>query len=446
MTHLVSRDLWESVGQVLERGVSTALHRLAVEQARKDAGDDDFVRYILPQCHEDEREEVMTHLVSRGLWRSVGQVLERGVSTAQHRWVVEQASEHAGDHNFADYIVPQCHEEELEEVMTHLVSRDLWRSVGGVLERGVSTAQHRWVVEQAIKHAGDDDFVRYILPQCHRDEREEVMTHLVSRGLWRSVGQVLERGVSTAQHRSAVEQASICASERQIADYILPACSEEELGEVSRHMVSRGLWKPVDSVTHSEVTITQHVLSQLVSRGLWEAVGRFVQRNISREQHKWAVEQASKHADDDDFVGYILPQCHGEEEEEVMTHLVSRGLWESVGEVLERGVSTAQHRWAVEQAIKHAADDNFVRYILPQCHGEEEEEVMTHLVSRGLWWLVGQELERGVSTAQHRWAVEQAIKHAGDVNFAYYILPQRHGEEREEVMTHRVSRGLWWLV
>ncbi|XP_076451165.1 uncharacterized protein LOC143287036 [Babylonia areolata] len=468
--HLLNRCMWECVDHVLKCNISATQHTWAVEQASRHADDFEFIMFIIPHCHGEELEQVLTHLVSRGLWESVDKVLERGVSTAQHRWAVEQASRHADDVQFRKYILPHCHDEELEQVLTHLVSRGLWepidsaahsdvsvkhhilshlvsqgqlKAVGRFLQRDIGTEQHRWAVEQASRHADNDEFIRFILPHCRDEELEQVLTHLVSRGLWESVDKVLERGVSTAQHRWAVEQASRHGDDHNFVHHILPHYHDEELEQVLTHLVSQGLWEPIDSAAHSDVSVKHHILSHLVSQGEWEAVGRFLQRDIGTEQHRWAVEQASRHADDFEFIRFILPHCHDEELEQVLTHLVSRGLWESVDKVLERGVSTAQHRWAVEQASRHADDDCFVVYILPHYHDEELEQVLTHLVSRGLWELVDKVLEQGVSTEQHRWAVEQASRHADDDCFVVYILPHYHDEELEQVLTHLVSRGLW---
>ncbi|XP_076454951.1 uncharacterized protein LOC143289747 [Babylonia areolata] len=477
ITHLVSRGLWEAVGKVLERGVSTEQRRWAVEQASLHASDAEFILYILPRCHDEELEQVITHLVSRGLWRAVGKMLVRGVSTEQCRWAVEQARMHASDAEFILYILPRCHDEELEQVITHLVSRGLWRAVGKVLERGVSTEQRRWAVEQASLHASDAEFILYILPECHEEELEQAITHLVSRGLWEAVGKVLVRGVSTEQRRWAVEQAIMHASDAEFILCILPECHEEELEHAVTHLVSRGLWRAVGKVLERGVSTEQRkwaveqarmqasdlefilyilpgchdeeleqAITHLVSRGLWRAVGKVLVRGVSTEQRRWAVEQASLHASDDEFIDYILPECHDEELEQAITHLVSRGLWEAVGEVLERGVSTEQRRWAVEQASLHASDLEFILYILPGCHDEELEQVITHLVSRGLWEAVGMVLERGVSTEQRRWAVEQARMQASHDDFAYYILPECCIEEVEQAVTHLVSGGLWEAV
>ncbi|KAL8624357.1 hypothetical protein ACOMHN_012757 [Nucella lapillus] len=469
MTQLVSRGMWMSVRMALHRGASATQHEWAVEKASQNEEERLFALSILPFCTEEELEEISTRLesmgllnpadsakhcdtsytermlpqlVSQSLWPAVRRFVQRDISSEQHRWAVVQASKHADESVFCCSVLPECQDGEMEEVLTELVSRGMWGSVGKVLERGVDTVQHRWAVEQDVGHASDAVFADQILPRCCDEELEETLNLLVSRGLWLSVCKVLERGVSTTQHRCAVDQASRHADEYHVAHYVLPLCTAEELEQVSAHMMSRGLWETVDVVRHCGISITQQVLSQLVSQGLWSAVGRFVQRDISSEQHRWAVVQAIKHSDDCVFASNILPECQEEELEEALTHLVARGLWESVGEVLERGVSTTQHRWAIEQASQLADDNKFYHHILHQCDDEEMKDVILRLVSRGLWKSVGEVLERGVSTSQRSWILEKAV-HAND---AREILPHCHDYDLEELLTDLVSRGVWFQV
>jgi hypothetical protein len=66
----------------------------------------------------------------------------------------------------------------------------------------------------------------------------------------------------------------------------------------------------------------------------------------------------------------------------VLTTLVKRGLWESVGEVLERGVNDAKRQWAVNYASRNAEDDDFERFILPHCSDDQMDTVKTNLKAR----------------------------------------------------------------
>jgi hypothetical protein len=125
----------------------------AVEEASKRAKVWEFIEYILPHCTGAHLESALPHLVRRGLWTSVGLVLERGVNDTQHTWAVKEASKKAEKRDFIDHTLPHCTEAHLESALPHLFSRRLWKSVGLVLKRGVSDTQHQWAVEEASKTA-----------------------------------------------------------------------------------------------------------------------------------------------------------------------------------------------------------------------------------------------------------------------------------------------------
>jgi hypothetical protein len=284
-------------------------------------------------------------VLERGLWASVD-VLKRGVSGAKRQWAVEESSKKADDWNFKFFILPHCHDDQLDSVLTTLVKRGLWASVGKVLERGVSDEQLQWAVEWACTNPGDFIFRRFILPHCSNDQLEAVLTSLVERGLWKLVGKVMNRGV-------------------------------------------------INKERHRDFVFAKHSHDDQVES--W---------NLSDAKRQWAVEEASKKADDWDLRSFILPHCHDDQLDSVLTTLVKRDLWQSVGKVLERGVSDKQRQWAVEEARKKATGWNCFFYILPHCSEDQLNSVLTSLVERGLWESVGEVLERSsVSDAKQRWAV-----------------------------------------
>jgi hypothetical protein len=162
----IEREAWDVAGKLLKVGVSDTRHRQVVKEASKRAGDWDFIKYILPHCTGAHLESALPHLVSRRLWKTVGLVLERVVSDTQHTRAVEEASKTADEWNFIYNILPHCTGAHLESALPHLVSRGLWKSVGLVLERGVSDTQHTWAVEEVSKTAEDQDFIKHILPHC----------------------------------------------------------------------------------------------------------------------------------------------------------------------------------------------------------------------------------------------------------------------------------------
>jgi hypothetical protein len=381
----------------------------------------DLVLLVLPHCTTAQLDRVLVKATRVGRWSLAGEVLKVGGSETQRKRTVEEACNRASnwyfnclDRDLFTYILPHCTHEFLQSRLEQFVVGHLWMSVGLVLKRGVSKIQHRWAVE-ASKTASETDFVNHILPHCNGAHLESGLTHLIRRHLWTSVGLVLKRGVSKTHHRWAVEDASKSATETDFVKHILPHCTGAHL---------------------------ESGLTHLIRRHLWTSVGLVLKRGVSKTQHRWTVEEASKSAEENDFINHILPHCTGTHLESVLAHLTSRGLLKSVGLVLERGVSDTQHRQAVEEASKRAKDGELINYIWPHRSGDRLESALPHLVSRRLWKSVGLVMARGVCDTQHSW-VEAASKRAEERNFISHILSRYTGAHIESYLTHLFSRRLW---
>ena len=267
-------------------------------------------------------------MVTRGRWSVVGEALRRGVSHSQCRWAIDEACKRASDNEFTDYILPHCAYNQLDSVLTTLVERDLWGAVEMVLEKSVSYPQHLCVNDEA----SGQDIAFSMLRRRPDSQVDSVLTQLVERGLWSSVGTVLQRGVGDSQHRWAIDEACIQASDEKITAYILPRCTDDQLG--------------------SALTI-------LVERGLWNSVGSVLDRGVSDKHHikrLWAIDEACKQASEKEIIDCILRHCFGDQLDSVLTSLVKRGLWKAVWTALQRGVSDSKRIWAIDEACKHALD------------------------------------------------------------------------------------------
>jgi hypothetical protein len=155
--------------------------------------DDEF----LSHCTTQQLNRVIAMAIEREWWDVVGNVLKVDVRETKIKEVVEVTSKRADDLKLFCCILPHCTDEHLQSALPRLVSRGLWRSVGLVLKRGVSDTQHTWAVEEASKTADVEDFIYYILPRCTGPHLESALPHLVSRRLWKCVRAVLKRDVST---------------------------------------------------------------------------------------------------------------------------------------------------------------------------------------------------------------------------------------------------------
>ena len=426
LTRLVEKGLWSSVGMVLQRGVSDSQHRWAIDEACKRASEKEIIDCILRHCTGNQLDTVLTSMVQQGLWSSVGTVLQRGVSDSRHRWAIEEACKKASDEEITAYILLQCADDQLDYVLTLLVERGLWSSVGSVLKRGVSDSQHRLAIEKACKNAPHEKITAYIVPHCADNKLESLLTPLVEQGLWSSVGSVLKRGVSDSQHRWAIDEACKRASEKEIIDCILRHCTGYQL----------------DSV-----------LISLVKLGRWSCVWTVLKQGVSDSQLRWAIDEACKHTSDCKMVPYILPLCVNNQLDSVLTPLVEQGRWEVVASVLRSGVtvSDSQWRWVISLACKHAALKK-IESIIPLCADNELESVLTPLVEQGLWSSVSKMLKRGAcSDSQRRWAIGEACKRGNNADVELCIqpyltqdsLPQFIYDGANYFLAQLMIRGLW---
>ncbi|KAL8560487.1 hypothetical protein ACOMHN_015009 [Nucella lapillus] len=395
--------------------------------------------------------EELVEAVRQSKWKEAITLLPRLDCASQHRQealreILKKAPSVLVEVRLQD-ILSNCTDELLGDVFSCLVERSLWKGVGRMMRKNLCSVQHTWAVKKAIRLDQEIGLCMEIVPHCAEEHLEQILRHAVLRKQWCLVDTVLERGVRIPLRKWAVQEALNRADEDDFATFLLHHFSEEDLELVSTHMVTHGLWKPEDDVTHTGSIA--HILSQIVSRGLWKAVGKFLQRDVGSEQHAWAVGQASTHADDDRFLFDILPQCSVEELEGVMTQLVSRCMWWSVNSALGQGVSTAQCTWTVDTALKHASEEDFATLILPHCTEDELGHVVSHmvsqglwipvdsvtecevsvtqhilsqLVSRGLWESVAVVLERYKNTPLHQWAICEAAKHVADETFDCVFL------------------------
>ena len=480
LTPLVKQRLWKAVGTVLRRGVSDSQYRWTIDEACKLAAEntithnilheDTITHYILPHCADNQLDSVLTLLVERGLWKAVGIMLQRGITMAKHKWAIEEACKHASEETIIDYILSHCADNQIDSVLKQMVDRGLWKAVGIVLQRGVTLSKRKWAIDEACKHAPDDKFTDYILPHCDDNQLDFVLTSLVERGLWGSVGMVLERNVSYQQYGGWANDEACKRVPGQ--DITL-----DMLDTVLTPLVERGLWWSVGTVLQRGVNDSQHrwaideackqasdeeitgyillhcaddqldtVLTPLVERGLWRSVGTVLQRGVSDSKHRWAIDEACKNAAVEEITRYILPHFADNQLDSVLASVVDRGLWAAVGTVLERGVSDSQHRLVTDEACKHASDENIMRYILPHCADNQLDTVLVSLVERSLWKAVVYVLNRGVSDSQHRWAIDEACKNAADKEIINNILTFAAGNQLDSVLTPLVERGLWKAV
>ena len=419
----------------------------------------------------------MTEAVQRKDWMEVVLLMKRDhrreLPQELRRRAVDETSKLCHDPVCLRLLVTHCDSDLRYIITNNMVTRGRWSAVGEALRRGVSDSQCRWAIDEACKRASDNEFTDYILPHCAYNQLDSVLTTLVERDLWGAVEMVLEKSVSYPQHLCVNDE----ASGQDIAFSMLRRRPDSQLDSVLTQLVERGLWSSVGTVLQRGVSDSQHrwaideackqalgeeitayillhcaddqldsVLTILVERSLWNSVGRVLDRGVSDTQHRWAIDEACKQAPEKEIIDCILPHCTGHQLDSVLTSLVKRGLWKSVWTALQRGVSDSKRNWAIDEACKRAPDSDLEDNILLHCANNQLDSVLTSLMQRDRWEVVKTLLQLGVSDSQHRWVISEACKRASVDKIRHKILPLCGDNQLDPVLKQLVERRLWSAV
>jgi hypothetical protein len=98
-----------------------------------------------------------------------------------------------------------------------------------------------------------------------------------------------------------------------------------------------------------------------------------------------AAEEASLTVEDSYFARYVLPHCKNQQVISVLNNLVSRRMWQSVSDLLEKRdryeVLSEQEweglfQWAVKEAVRTASDEDIIKYIAALCGPEQRVKLL----------------------------------------------------------------------
>ena len=211
------------------------------------------------------------------------------------------------------------------------------------------------IIARAIEHADEMEVNQGVLQHCADDHLELVLRTLVSQGLWCAVGKTLKKCGNEQLLRWATEEATKRADGNEIAQYILPHCSDDQLDSVLVEAVTRGHWQVVDKVVKRRVRIEQNKQYWIDAR--------------------WPEEEIWKDK--------ILPLCPRHTLDSVLTELVTRSMWFCVRAVLEQGsASKAKRIWAIKEAGQRA-DDVSLYCIASVCPRDQLCWLLFKAVKRG---------------------------------------------------------------
>ncbi|XP_070175991.1 uncharacterized protein [Littorina saxatilis] len=306
LTHLLRRCFWDFVSNVLQRGLSDAQFKKAVQNSSTRASGKDFTTYVLSFCSDDELRLQLACLVKRKMWYAVKTVLKGDVGDSQRRLAIEVCNEISETDDFIEHVLGCCGDD-VDGVLTNLAQWQMWKAASKLLQRGASDQSRRNAVEKCMQLSTDDDFTQYALPYCCKDQLDSVLKHLLTRGLWSAAIQLLQQGTTVDCRKWDVEECRKRATVKDFIQYALPYCSKDQL----------------DSV-----------LENLVERNLWKTAAKVLQQDVSDICRRCAVEEYSQRASGSDFIQYALPYCTENDLDSVLSNLVKRCEWEATVKLL----------------------------------------------------------------------------------------------------------------
>ena len=280
LPQLVSCNRWQVVKQVLQRGILNRQQRRWVMRQALQRSLDWVISDLLPDYADDVPDRLLAGLTRRAMWVSVSKVLQQQqqpqpplrVSDAERRWVIHKASRVATGFLFLQWIFPHCGDDQVESVLTQLVTLGKWQAVLGVLRQRrevIRATRRKWAIEEASERAPDNQLLLDIISQCSPDWLESVLVKLVKRGAWEAAREVAERGVGDEVYAWAVLQASLTASEfsvkrlveiwpeERVCRIVILAC-QRGMPSVAEKMLKRVGWDPLLSeVIVSAASFTQ---------------------------------------------------------------------------------------------------------------------------------------------------------------------------------------------
>ena len=380
MEQLITRQSWVVLVYLLQRGdLSDQQRRHIIEEVTGHHQETTSVRYILLRCAGDDLVYCAERLIEQRPRMTLGKLLKRGgLSDEQSRHIIEKVVEHGDEVRFCSKILPHCARDELHHMIPQFITRGWWRALGKLLQRGaLSDEQRRLITDDAeqrrqmIEHAVEENVMTCILPHCAPDEVDHGITLLITWRCWQALGKLLQRGaLSDDQRRRIIRETTERPGETTPISYILQHCTRRE---------------------------RNYCIQRLIARQSWVAVGEILQRSgLGNKQRRFVIREVLEHGDEVCFCSDILPHCVGVEPNHVIPKFIRRGWWQTLGKLLQRGGLSDEQRELItgdaeqrKHMIEHAEEENVMLCILPHCAPGELDYVIPQLITRGWWQISG---------------------------------------------------------
>ncbi|XP_070177384.1 uncharacterized protein [Littorina saxatilis] len=370
------------------------------------ADDNAFAEHILPFLIQvidgsgQNFDSTVATMISKGRWIFVERIL---LLDGKRLWTVDDIS--------------------IDRETLHHLAEGRWREVGIVLTQGVGNSLHRWMMHTASSHANSTDLITYILPHCADDQLDSVLTTLVERRLWRAVADVLKRNVSDSCKQSAVLKACM------LCDYNDNDDNDD-----------------TDDIYYTDDTDDTDSLDSS-SSDVWDVYAVY--------EHQLHCTDQGMHIDNYLIIKEILARCADSQLDSVLKALADRGMWQAVGEMLNRCIT--DYKTTEQKTCEHcnSAELYFNNYSVATTDSSIERPTTFHCTDNNLDPLSPGPIRKDVcmavrnvggtevSDAQRRASIQTAFQYADTYCLKQSILPYYVYDSIHSALKMLASRECW---
>ena len=433
----ITRRWWQALSALLQMIDLTAQQGTYIIDELLTRGNGQLViDYSLFHCIVTKVDHVNEQYHTRGWWMTLVRLLRRkDLTEQQRRCILDEMFSCLNEKdlisNLADY---QLSEPQI--VIELCIARGLWEASCSLFSNQALTQQQRtYVIDRVCKCGDEQTFISTIFPCCRDSDLDHVIEQCITRRWWHTLRCLFQQQKQSLLHylEGALQG---CGESGQLRKDVLGCIIGHAMGATFKEQLLQ-LCRPAEV----DFVIAQYIRD-------WRRPGSGVSTftdSMSDQQREAAIENARQDLDRTSYPLVIFSRpldLHT-----ALVHLVVRGLWEAAGQVLYQGVNSAHYIWAIEEASKHADRNDFMQHILPLCSAEQLRGVLVRLVEQGEWQAVTNILHQQVKQTRHQWPRDyiKTTKRAGDQQIlAFRML--LHTKKWEVIQMACTSLFLWEQV
>ena len=316
---------------------------------------------MLPSCDNGHLNLCMSHLVTKGLWKCVRRLL---LAVPDMKWTVGEK---------------QVDRATLEMVVC-LMENDLLGEDG-----------KQRLVEGVRKYTGeqDEDSNKALIKADHNIVMKALLALLLNPDRDK-----LSDNIGDTVNTTILAGALNSNGGRLFSEHILPVCSKGQLDMFMDHLVSKGLSKCVRKLLEvvGDAKLTWAVGEKQADSELLELMAYLMDTDLVREENKQQLMEEVRHysgKQDPNPIKVLI----GAGFNSVVTALLASLILPRVGKPSDSNVSDAVNTEILTMALTLHRGRLFSEHILPYCSKGQVDLFMTHLLTKGLWESVRKLLE-----------------------------------------------------